>query len=194
MLCVHIVGSRMKKIIALLCICFLQGTFCHPQETELRGDLSQQGKKVTPNQFGIFIEEINHAGDGGLYAELIRNGSFTEAPTLDAWSAVRTGQAKVNLFFESVMPLNPVKARSLRIEVNSPNGERAGVANEGYWGIAVKNGDSYEFSMYARSRARTARYTGRPRSPALRRTGAASPDRFKPVRRIPPRAFPSRRA
>jgi alpha-L-arabinofuranosidase len=143
----------MKKIIALLCICFLQGTFCHPQETELRGDLSQQGKKVTPNQFGIFIEEINHAGDGGLYAELIRNGSFTEAPTLDAWSAVRTGQAKVNLFFESVMPLNPVKARSLRIEVNSPNGERAGVANEGYWGIAVKNGDSYEFSMYARAAA-----------------------------------------
>jgi alpha-N-arabinofuranosidase len=143
----------MKKIIALLCICFLQGVFCYAQETELRVDLSQQGKKVTPNQFGIFLEEINHAGDGGLYAELIRNGSFTEAPTLDAWSAVRTGRAKVNLFFESAMPLNAVKLRNLRIEVESPNRERAGVANEGYWGIAVKNGDSYEFSMDARGAA-----------------------------------------
>jgi alpha-L-arabinofuranosidase len=88
-----------------------------------------------------------------MYSELIRNGSFTEATTLDAWSAVRTGQAKVNLFFESAMLLNAVKSRSLRIEVNSPNGESAGIANEGYWGIATKKGESYKFSMYARSAA-----------------------------------------
>jgi hypothetical protein len=31
----------------------------------LRVDLSQPGKKVTPNQFGIFLEEINHGGEGG---------------------------------------------------------------------------------------------------------------------------------
>ena len=143
----------MKKLLFVLCICFLQGASCYPQGAQLRVDLSQPGKKVAPNQFGIFLEEINHAGDGGLYAELIRNGSFAEAQTLDAWSAVRTGKAKVNLFFESAMPLNAVKARSLRIEVDSPNGERGGVANEGYWGIAVKSGDSHEFSMYARGAA-----------------------------------------
>ena len=143
----------MKNLLLVLFICCVQGALCYSQDAELRVDLSQPGKKVAPNQFGIFFEEINHAGDGGLYAELIRNGSFTEAPTLDAWSAVRAGKAKVNLFFESAMPLNAVKSRSLRIEVESPNGERAGIANEGYWGIAVKNGDSYEFSMYARGAA-----------------------------------------
>ena len=136
----------MNKLIALLSICCLQGA-------DLRVDLSQTGKKVAPNQFGIFLEEINHAGDGGLYAELIRNGSFAEAPTLDAWAAVQAGSSKVNLFFDTSAPLNPIKARSLRIEINSPNGERAGVANEGYWGIAAKKGESYEFSMYARSAA-----------------------------------------
>jgi len=141
----------MKNLFAVLCICCLQGVLCYPQSPELRVDLSQPGKIVGANQFGIFFEEINHAGDGGIYADLVRNGSFTEATTLDAWSAVRSGSAKVNLFFESAMPLNAVKTRSLRIEVNSPNGERAGVANEGYWGIAAKKGDSYEFSMYARS-------------------------------------------
>ena len=143
----------MKKLLVVLFICCLQRAPSYPQDAELRVDLSQPGKKVTPNQFGIFFEEINHAGDGGLNAELVRNGSFTEAATLDAWSAVRAGQAKVNLFFESAMPLNQVKARSLRIEINSPNGERAGVANEGYWGIAAKEGESYQFSMYARGGA-----------------------------------------
>ena len=31
---------------------------------------------VNPRMYGIFFEEINHAGDGGLYAELIRNRDF----------------------------------------------------------------------------------------------------------------------
>jgi len=140
----------MKKLLALLGFCCLPVTICSSQSAEMRVDLSQSGKKVTPNQFGIFLEEINHAGSGGIYAELIRNGSFTEAQTLDAWSAVRTGSSKVNLFFEDLKPLNPVKRRSLRIEVDSKNGDRAGVSNEGYWGIAVKSGTSYEFSMAAR--------------------------------------------
>jgi alpha-L-arabinofuranosidase len=136
----------MKKLIVFLSICSLQAA-------ELRIDLSQTGRKVSPNQFGIFLEEINHAGDGGLYAELIRNGSFAEAPTLDGWAAVREGSAKVNLFFDNSIPLNPVKSRSLRIEVNSPEGARAGVSNEGYWGIASRKGESYEFSLWARAAA-----------------------------------------
>ena len=28
--------------------------------------------------YGLFFEEINHAGDGGLYAELVQNRSFEE--------------------------------------------------------------------------------------------------------------------
>ena len=31
------------------------------------------GATVSPNLFGIFFEEINFGGDGGLYAELVRN-------------------------------------------------------------------------------------------------------------------------
>src|SRR4051812_5003581 len=64
-------------------------------------------------------EEINHAGDGGLYAELIRNRSFAESSTLDGWSTVRDGSAKVNVFFDTAMPLNSTKARSIRLEINS---------------------------------------------------------------------------
>ena len=30
----------------------------------------------TGDLYGIFFEDINHAADGGLYAEMIRNRSF----------------------------------------------------------------------------------------------------------------------
>ena len=30
--------------------------------------------------FGIFFEDLNHAADGGLYAELVQNRSFEFAP------------------------------------------------------------------------------------------------------------------
>ena len=38
----------------------------------------QPGAAVPASLYGIFFEEINHAGDGGLYAELIQNRSFDE--------------------------------------------------------------------------------------------------------------------
>lgn len=30
--------------------------------------------------FGIFFEDLNHAADGGLYAEMVRNRAFEFAP------------------------------------------------------------------------------------------------------------------
>jgi alpha-L-arabinofuranosidase len=41
-------------------------------------DLSAPSKPVSPNLYGIFLEEINHAFDGGLYGELVQNRSFEE--------------------------------------------------------------------------------------------------------------------
>ena len=40
-------------------------------------DAQQRGPKVSPMLYGIFYEDINHAADGGIYAELIRNRSCT---------------------------------------------------------------------------------------------------------------------
>ena len=42
-------------------------------------DLKKQGVAVPRGLYGIFFEEINHAGDGGLYAELVRNRGFEDA-------------------------------------------------------------------------------------------------------------------
>ena len=42
-------------------------------------DLAAKSTAIPSNLYGIFYEEINHAGDGGLYAELVRNRGFEDA-------------------------------------------------------------------------------------------------------------------
>ncbi len=41
-------------------------------------NLQERGAEISPSMYGVFFEEINHAGDGGLYAELVQNRSFEE--------------------------------------------------------------------------------------------------------------------
>jgi alpha-L-arabinofuranosidase len=42
-------------------------------------DLASPGARIPTGLYGIFFEEISHAGDGGLYAELVQNRGFEDA-------------------------------------------------------------------------------------------------------------------
>lgn len=42
-------------------------------------DAAKAGARIPSNLYGIFYEEISHAGDGGLYAELVQNRGFEDA-------------------------------------------------------------------------------------------------------------------
>jgi len=42
-------------------------------------DTTRPGPKLKPSMYGIFLEEINHGVDGGLYAELIANRAFEDS-------------------------------------------------------------------------------------------------------------------
>ena len=60
--------------------------------------------------FGIFFEDINHAADGGLYAEMVQNRSFefdridrAEYHPLYAWEKVEEG-AEASLRIETAHP------------------------------------------------------------------------------------------
>jgi alpha-L-arabinofuranosidase len=50
-------------------------------------DTTKPGHAVSPDLYGAFFEEINFAGVGGLYAELIRNRAFMDPATPAAWVA-----------------------------------------------------------------------------------------------------------
>ena len=58
------------------------------------------GTAISRDLWGVFFEDINHAADGGLYAELVRNRSFdfSEADR-PGWNALtgwtRSGPAHV---------------------------------------------------------------------------------------------------
>jgi alpha-L-arabinofuranosidase len=114
-------------------------------------DASQRGATINSTQFGEFLEEINHSGDGGLYAELIRNRDLKESTSTPvAWSAVGNRQATIAL--DSTHPLNSANPVSLQLSVPAAaGGGRVGVANAGYWGIPVKPSTRYRVSFYARS-------------------------------------------
>ena len=58
-------------------------------------DAQQRGPMTSPYQYGLFFEEINHAGDGGLYAELVKNRSFEEG--LDGWEKSSTVGSTLSL-------------------------------------------------------------------------------------------------
>lgn len=42
-------------------------------------DATKPGAKVPSSLYGIFLEEINNAGEGGLYAEMVQNRGFEDA-------------------------------------------------------------------------------------------------------------------
>jgi alpha-L-arabinofuranosidase len=121
------------------------------QRPAITVDLSHPGAKISPTLYGIFFEEINHAGDGGLYAESIRNRGFEERTAL-GWSLETTGAARASMTLDTSKPLNESNKTSLRVEIMSADkGGRVAVVNEGFWGIGLEKGERYHLSFYARA-------------------------------------------
>lgn len=97
---------------------------------------------------GLFFEDINYGADGGLYAELVQNRSFEHRESMFAWTPVHpAGQGSVAIASEA--PLNSKNPHYIRVKA-PVTGAKIGLANSGFDGIAVKQGDKYLFSIRAR--------------------------------------------
>ncbi|MBO5354103.1 MAG: hypothetical protein J6A77_12480 [Lachnospiraceae bacterium] len=120
----------------------------------LHVDVADKMHDISDMLMGIFIEDINFAADGGLYAEKIVNRSFefTEIAKKDqmyGWSTVGTVDAKVAVD-DVAGALNENNTNYLVLKNTS--GELAGVANGGFLdGISVAENETCQFSMYARA-------------------------------------------
>lgn len=127
----------------------------HAQQLSLNVHLDETGSAISSTHYGIFFEDINHAADGGLYAELLSNRSFEDADTLVSWNKVVSPGATLVASIETAGLLNvaQTKALKLRIATNGAAGSRAGVYNSGFWGIPVVNGRKYKLSFFAKSDA-----------------------------------------
>ncbi|WP_336213760.1 alpha-L-arabinofuranosidase C-terminal domain-containing protein [Nonomuraea sp. LPB2021202275-12-8] len=122
---------------------------------ELTVDARAGGTKVGPNLYGVFYEDINHAADGGLYAELVQNRSFefnaVDEPSytgLTAWSEVERG-ATATLAVSGDRPLNAANRNFLRLEIAGDGA--AGASNAGFnRGLPLERGKVYDLSFWAR--------------------------------------------
>jgi len=104
-------------------------------------------------RYGMMTEEINFSYDGGLYAELVRNRAFKEdAKDPVHWSLVQLGGAAASMALDPAQPLNTAIATSLKLTIAEAGGtERAGIADEGFWGIPVRPATRYRASFYAKA-------------------------------------------
>ena len=109
---------------------------------------NQPGAVVSSNLFGIFFEEINFAGEGGIYAEMIRNRSFRNSANPDYWTVVTNGAATGTMRVDFSQPLNTNKPCSLYLKMLSGIGG-IGAANSGFWGMSLQTGATYNLNFYA---------------------------------------------
>ncbi len=107
-------------------------------------DADKRGPMVGPTHYGIFYEDINHAADGGLYAELIRNRSFEDDSVPCNWFSI--GNAEMSLVKDDL--LNNVQHNALKVIINN---EGDGIRNAGFWGMNAVEGKEYKLSFWAKS-------------------------------------------
>ena len=123
------------------------------------------GKLISDELLGIFFEDINNCADGGLYAELIQNGSFEfNANERDgwgpstAWKIVRPGHSLGMLesrMDNGIHPNNPtymrLHAERTREFFDYKGWRGYGIQNDGFGGMVVKAGQKYDFSIFLRN-------------------------------------------
>lgn len=108
-------------------------------------------KEISNKLIGIFFEDINYAADGGLYAELIQNRDFEYTPADNgnwhsSYSWFFNGD-NANFSIDTISPIHGNNPHYATIEISRPG---AKLCNSGFDGIAMKAGNLYDFSMFAK--------------------------------------------
>lgn len=170
----------MKKVglsIASLALMISGGLYSSTQTIGV--DLQKRGNDIDESLYGVFFEEINHAYDGGIYAELVRNRNFEEH-VLPSGMTYKDGYAvaphslnyehgnyrdwKIKWNTDSLkMDGWKVAGKAAydvtdenKLDPATPNALRLecsvpGVTleNSGYWGMRIIKNDKYDLRFYA---------------------------------------------
>ncbi|GFQ02647.1 alpha-l-arabinofuranosidase 1 [Phtheirospermum japonicum] len=115
-------------------------------------------KKIPGTLFGIFFEEINHAGAGGLWAELVNNRGFEAGgpntpSNIDPWSVIgNESSVIVSTERSSCFERNKIALRmDVICDTNTCPAGGVGIYNPGFWGMNIEQGKTYKLVLYARS-------------------------------------------
>lgn len=153
-----------------------------PPTSTITVDMKTTPIAVNQDLYGISLEEINHAIEGGLYAELIQNRSFEDGtlPVHSAYDRSRSVLVTPNRWtlefprtdsipgwhrlsdntfcsLDMFNSLSERNRRNLAVFINPNDGKRGGIVAEGYKGIPLKKGERYRLSFYIKSPMQTPR-------------------------------------
>ena len=143
----------MKKITATAAaLALAAGALCaQPRYGYLVVDEKAPGIEIQPTMYGIFLEDINFAADGGLYAEKVINRSFEYDNPLQGWKTF----GKVEVCSEGgPFERNP---HYVRLACQGHPANFCGLENSGWFGIGLEQGAQYRLSFWARTAGKAKR-------------------------------------
>lgn len=106
--------------------------------------------KISPTMWGVFFEDINMGADGGIYAELVKNRSFEFFRPLMGWTVNGAKVKEGDMLILNRAPSHTANPRFLRATVTNAAPGDAGLRNEGFRGMGIKQGLRYDFSVLYR--------------------------------------------
>ena len=147
-----------RFVFLIIAVCFSFVSVSATAQTALTG------KKISPDLFGLFFEDINYSADGGLYAELVQNRSFEYNPTeqkdwnpFSYWEYLAQGYSYGRISVETSSPIHPNNPHYIVLDIehvgkySQYQGETGvGLKNAGFEGMVVRSGDKYNLSLFAR--------------------------------------------
>jgi len=129
------------------CLLLLSAITARAETAIITMDGSKPGPVINPRMYGIFLEEINHGVDGGLYGELVRNRGFEDSRPPEGytwrnnawrnmngfdsgfsryeyttngvpfWSLIQEGAAKGNMSLQTTGGITEQSAYCLKLDV-----------------------------------------------------------------------------
>ena len=130
----------------------MTSVFASAQTAVMDVNTKKAGAPIQNTMYGLFFEDINYAADGGLYGELVKNRSFEFPQHFMGWQTF----GKVALLNDGPFERCP---HYVRLSYPGHTDRRTGLVNEGFFGIGVKKGETYRFTVWARSLKGTAQIT-----------------------------------
>ncbi len=110
---------------------------------EMKIALDQPAGDISPSMWGVFFEDINLGADGGIYAELVKNRSFEFDTPLMGWKQLGEIPEGAMLMIND----NKRKGNRRSLQIKKTTDFVVGLQNEGFRGMGIKQGGTYEFSL-----------------------------------------------
>src|SRR3954469_6967254 len=128
---------KVAPVLVALLLASLLSSIHAEEPTTLTVAVDKPGIKVSPSLYGIFFEEINRSGDGGIYAEMISNRSFEDAKEPVTWTIKNGTGVEAKAAIDPSEPMNEHNPTALRVEVTTAGEGGITLSNEGFKGMAL---------------------------------------------------------